>query len=115
MTATTLPRWLLLVGLAAGLMGAAWSVVRQVPATGLPAHAIAQVCDQFILRDQWLKAIAAAASERRTTLTAAQQKLMLDRLIHEELLVQHGLRLGLVQNDQRLRGQLMQSAVPATA
>lgn len=107
MTATTLPRWLLLVGLAAGLMGAAWSVVRQVPATGLPAHTIAQVGDQFILRDQWLKAIAAAASERRTTLTAAQQKLMLDRLIHEELLVQHGLRLGLVQNDQRLRGQLI--------
>ena len=107
MKSQALPRWLLLTGLAAGLFGAAFSVVKQVPATGLPAQAIAQVGDQFILRDQWLKAVAAAASERRTPLTEEQKKLMLDRLIHEELLVQQGLQLGLVQNDQRLRGQLI--------
>lgn len=102
-----MPRYLLIAGLLSGLLAAAYSVVEQVPAAGLPAQAIARVGERLILRDEWLKAVAATTSERRTPLTSAQQQQILDRLIDEELLVLHGLSLGLVQRDQRLRGQLI--------
>ena len=96
------------------MLAAGYTLVRQVPATGLPAGAVARVGERLILRDEWLKAVAAAASERRTPLTAEQQQQILDRLIDEELLVQHGLSLGLVQHDQRLRGQLVSEVLFTT-
>ena len=109
-----MPRLLLLAGLLAGMVGTGISVVRQVPAAGLPSGAMAQVGERLILRDEWLKGVAAAASERRTPLTTAQQTQILDRLIDEELLVQHGLSLGLVEHDQRLRGQLIAEVLFST-
>lgn len=107
-------RLLLIAGLLGGMLSAGYTLVRQVPAAGLPAEAVARVGDRLILRDEWLKAVAAAASERRTPLTAQQQQLILQRLIDEELLVQHGLSLGLVQHDQRLRGQLVSEVLFTT-
>jgi len=107
-------RYLLIAGLLAGMLSAGYTVVRQVPAAGLPGDAVARVGERLILRDEWLKAVAAAASERRTPLTARQQQQILDRLIDEELLVQHGLSLGLVQHDQRLRGQLVSEVLFTT-
>lgn len=110
----TRSRLLLIAGLLAGLGAAGYSIVAQVPAAGLPDHAVARVGERLILRDEWLKAVAATASERRTPLTREQQTQILDRLIDEELLVQHGLALGLVQRDQRLRGQLVSEVLFAT-
>lgn len=108
------PRAFLLIGLISGILAAGLTLVRQVPGAGLPGYAVARVGERLILRDEWLKAVAATASERRAPLTSAQQVQILDRLIDEELLVQHGLALGLVQRDQRLRGQLVSEVLFAT-
>ncbi len=97
---------LLIAGLLLGMLMAA-SGVLQDDAGELPENAIARVNDRLILRDVWLRAITAVASERRTPLTEEDRRHILDRLIDEELIAQHGIALGLVEQDRRLRGQLV--------
>ena len=113
-----LPRWLLLAGLLAGAGIAASGLVTHTNKV-LPAQAVARVNNRLILRDAWLRAVAAVAGERRGELSAADQRHILDRLIDEELLVQHGVALGLVEQDARLRStmvsEVMQQATGAAA
>ena len=105
------PRWLLVAGLAAGAALAAAGLV--APGGNLPDGAVARVNDRLIQRDEWLRAVAAVASERRTPLTAADRRHILDRLVDEELLVQHGRALGLVEHDGRLRDTLVSEVMLA--
>ncbi|HUR40523.1 MAG TPA: peptidylprolyl isomerase [Verrucomicrobiae bacterium] len=111
-TGARAPRWLLAAGIAAGLALAA-SGVAQRAASPLPPGAVARVGDQLIARDAWLRAVAAMASERRAELTADDQRHILDRLVDEALLVQHGLDLGLVQSDARLRSTMVSEVMLA--
>ncbi len=106
-------RTLLIAGLAAGMLMAASGVLERDDA--LPPQAVARVNDRLILRDAWLRAVAAVSSERRTPLTEADKRHILERLIDEELLAQHGLALGLVEQDRRLRGQLVQQVLQTAA
>jgi hypothetical protein len=108
------PRWLLVAGLAAGAaLGAAG--LRVAPAPALPPGAVARVDGQVILRDAWLRAVAAVESDRRAPLTEDDHRHILERLIDEELLVQHGVALGLVERDARLRGTLVSQVMQAAA
>lgn len=100
-------RGLLIAGLTAGLALTALDVLQRPGDETLPALAVARVGDQLILRDEWLRAVAAVASERRTPLSVADQQAILERLIDQSLLMQHGLDLGLVARDPRLRGALI--------
>lgn len=100
-----------MLGLAAGVALAAIELGGPSASGSLPQQAVARVGQRLILRDEWLRAVAAAVAERKTELTREQQAQILQRLIDEELLVQHGLDLGLVQSDQRLRGQLVSEVV----
>lgn len=100
------PRSLLIAGLVIGMILAA-SGVLQEDREPLPEQAVARVNDRLILRDAWLRAVTAVASERRTPLTAEDKRHILDRLVDEELIAQHGIALGLVEQDRRLRGQLV--------
>ncbi|MGH8481164.1 MAG: hypothetical protein ACRES8_01730, partial [Nevskiaceae bacterium] len=108
------PRWLLVAGLTTGVLLAAVGL-RPAPGASLPPEAVARVDGQLILRDAWLRAVAAVASDRRTPLTDADQRHILERLIDEELLVQHGVALGLVERDARLRSTLVSQVVQAAA
>jgi len=107
------PRWLLIAGLATGTALAAAGLMAAPVAPSLPPQAVARVNQQLILRDAWLRAVAAVASERRAPLTEADQRHILDRLIDEELLVQHGVALGLVERDGRLRSTLVSEVMLA--
>src|SRR5262245_50870367 len=90
-----LPRWLLVAGLLAGIgLASADIVLRR---DELPDGAVARVNDKLISRDAWLRAVAAVASERRAPLTPEDQRHILDRLVDEELLVQHGLSMDLIE------------------
>jgi hypothetical protein len=110
-TGAAAPRWLLVAGLAAGALLAAAGLV--APGGELPDGAVARVNDRLIQRDDWLRAVAAVASERRTPLTAEDERHILDRLVDEELLVQHGRALGLVEHDGRLRDTLVSEVMLA--
>lgn len=112
MTVTSPPRVLLAAGLATGAVLAAAGLVAEPPGA-LPPAAVARVNDRLILRDAWLRAVAAVASERRAPLSDADQRRILERLIDEELLVQHGVALGLVERDRRLRSTLVSEVMAA--
>lgn len=106
------PRRLLIAGLVAGAALAAFGL-RAPPGADLPPEAVARVNDRLILRDAWLRAVASVASERRAELSEADQRHILQRLIDEELLVQHGVQLGLVESDARLRSTLVSEVMAA--
>lgn len=111
--ATAAPRALLVAGLLAGIAAAAVGLAAGKRPGAPPAQAVAEVNGRPILRDAWLRAVAAVGSERRTPLSAADRQSILDRLIDEELLVQHGLALGLAERNPRLRSALVSEVMLA--
>lgn len=114
-----LPRLVLMAGLILGAGLAVWHVL-ETPLKAdavLAEQAVARVGETLILRDEWHRAVATVASERRTPLTEEDREAILQRLVDEALLLQHGLDMGLVERVPRLRGQLvsevMQGAIEA--
>jgi hypothetical protein len=106
--------WLLAVGASVGLAVAAAHLLRAPgPGRELPAGVVARVESALIRSDTYLRLMAALASDRRTPLTDADHRRVLDRLIEEELLVRHAVALGLVDTDRRVRADLV-SAVLAS-
>src|ERR1041384_5004522 len=104
------PRLLLIAGLLGGAATAAAGLIGADPPR-LPDETVAIVNQHPILRDAWLRAVAAVASEQSRELTAEDQRHILDRLIGEELLVQRGLALGLAEQDGRIRSELVQQVM----
>lgn len=104
---------LLACGVSAGMLLALGQLV--LPAPDLPIGAAARVNARLITHEEWERAIAAVAYGRRTPLTDEDRQRILARLVDEELLVQHGLALGLAEHDRRLRGQLVTDVIAATA
>lgn len=93
------------LGLAAlGMLDATWS-------RGLPSDAIARVNDVFLRRDDYARALAGVAADRRAPLSEADRRYVLDRLIDEELLVQHALELDLARLDRRVRTDLVAAMI----
>jgi len=72
---------------------------------------VARVNDTTIRAEDYLRAVAALASDRRNPLTEDDRRRVLDRLIDEELLVQHALALGLAKHDRRVRADLVSSVM----
>ncbi|MBW2287973.1 MAG: SurA N-terminal domain-containing protein [Deltaproteobacteria bacterium] len=107
------PIALLGLGAVVGIALAVASLLSPSGTVGLPEGALARVNSTVIRESQFERAVAAMASDRRTALTSADRRHVLDRLIDEELLVQYGLALGLAERDRRVRSDLV-SAVLAS-
>ncbi len=93
----------LLIGALAGLLIAA---IAAVPRNGNDATgdgAIARVNHQHIDRTAFASAYQALLADKNKAPTAADKKMALDRLIEEELLVQRGLEIGLLDGDATVR------------
>ncbi|MEW6268528.1 MAG: peptidylprolyl isomerase [Thermodesulfobacteriota bacterium] len=105
-------RLLLAVGAAAGLVLAAFDLLRAPHAAEpLPAGAVATVNGVAVPAAEYERALSALAADRRTPLDEDDRRHVLDRLIDEELLVQKGLDLELPRRDRRVRSDIVASVV----
>lgn len=98
-----------LVGLAmaaAGLLGGSGPG----PAT-LPAGAAAVVNGRVVPAAAFERALGSLQEVSRDRVGPARRRALLERLVDEELLVQHGLALGLVELDRKLRGDLVRAVI----
>ena len=75
--------------------------------------AAARVNGVPILDATYQRALAALASDRRSPLEARDRSHVLDRLVDEELLVQRGVELGLLEVDRRVRKELVAAVIAA--
>lgn len=105
--------WLLGLGAAIGLSAAAGSLLvgKQARVRELSSETVATVNGVPIRTSHFLRALEGLASDRREPLSEADRLHVLDRLIEEELLVQHALDLGLAQRDRRTRSYLVSSVL----
>ena len=105
-------RWLLGLGASAGLLLAAASLLAGPGSRGeLPPGAVARVNGTLIRSASYQRLLAALESDRRNGLTDADRQHVLDRLIEEELLVQHAVALGLLETDRRVRADLVSAVL----
>lgn len=79
----------------------------------LPADAVAIVGEHSIARTQWLKAVQAVEQSRREPLDEAGRRAILQRLIDEELLLQHALDSGFARDNPGLRKTLVAALMDA--
>lgn len=106
---------LLAAGAALGLAAALWGALGQ-PGLGRPGHdAIATVDGVEVPRADYERALGALAADKRSSLTTADARHALDRLIDEELLVSRGLGLGLGTSDLAVRKALVDAMVQFAA
>jgi len=108
-------RGLLAAGALAGLAAAAASLLGGGAAEPLAAGAVARVNGTPIRSEEYERLLAALASDRRAPLADEDRRRVLDRLIEEELLVQHALALGLARSDRRVRADLVSAVLGSLA
>jgi len=77
----------------------------------LPANAAASVNGAVIRLEEYGRAVAAFAFDRREPIRPEDRQHVLDRLHDEELLVQRGLELGLARHDRRVRGDIVSAMI----
>ena len=106
---------LLAIGAGAGIALAATGLVASgvTRGRGLPPGAVARVNGALVRGDDYARSLDALERDRRAGREPADRRLVLDRLIDEELLVQRGLELGLARQDARVRRDLTAAVIDA--
>jgi len=105
-------RLFLAAGAALGFALAAQGILQR-DRSALPPGVVAMVGDVPITTEEYARALAAVASDRRDGIDRTLQKHVLDRLIDEELLVQAALANGMALRDPMLRGQIATAMIDA--
>ena len=101
---------------AGGVLGfslAVGAIVEPRVSADVPSDAVAAVNGVAIPADAFERAAAALDTDRRSPLTDADRRHVLDRLIDEELLVQRARDLGLDRQDRGVRSRLVAAMVEA--
>ncbi len=106
-------RALFALGATLGLALAAGSLLS--PGSGerseLPTNAVAAVNGEAVRVQDYERALAALATDRRNEVGEVEKRRILDRLIEEELLIQHAIELGLIRSDRRVRADLVSALI----
>ncbi len=103
--------WLLTAGGVVGiLLGIAAALSERGPTISvLPDGAIALVNGRPIREEDYARAVALVEGDKRTEITAEDRDHILDRLIEEELLIQRGIAIGLVDSNRSVRKAITQA------
>ena len=102
----------LVAGAAAGVAVAAWGLLgTDARKAGLPDGAIASVNGTLLYVDDYTRLVEGVESDTREPASPELRRRVLDRMIEEELLVQRGVELGLVESDRRIRADITQAMI----
>ncbi len=104
---------LLTIGAFAGLVLAAWGLIRPGEAlrASLPDDAVALVNGTRIRQADFLRLVAGVERDAREPVGRELRDRVLLRMIEEELLVQRALELGLAEVDRRVRADLVGAVI----
>ncbi len=102
---------LLAIGATTGLALAAWGLLEDSASARLPAGAVARVNGTVVRAEDFERLVAAVVQDMRTPDEEKARKLVLDRMIDEELLIQRAVDLGLIQLDRKVRADLTSSVI----
>ncbi len=104
----------LIGGLVIGLLTALYSVLLpeqwQTPNTQI----LADVNGTVISREKYLNHLRALATDKKDAITPEDARYVLERIIEEELLVQRGLEVGLIDSDKRTRSAMVNAMISMT-
>ncbi len=105
--------WLVL-GLVLGLVGVLVSVI--TPSWDGPGDSgvVAVVNDTAITRAKYLSYLEALATDKKDPIGTEDSQYVLQRIIEEELLVQRGVEVGLLESDKRTRAALVNGMISMT-
>jgi PPIC-type PPIASE domain/SurA N-terminal domain len=99
-------------GAAAGVALAAWGLLgTDASSAALPRGVVASVNGKPIQAEDWARLVEGLESDTREPAGPELRRRVLDRMIDEELLVQRGVELGLVESDRRVRADLTQAMI----
>jgi parvulin-like peptidyl-prolyl isomerase len=102
----------LAAGAAAGVAVAAWGLLgTDARRAGLPDGAIASVNGTLLYVADYSRLVEGVESDTREPASPELRRRVLDRMIEEELLVQRGVELGLVESDRRVRADITQAMI----
>jgi hypothetical protein len=101
---------LLALGILAGIFLASTGILEQAPSLG-SNDAIAKVNGISLSRDQYQSLIKNIEDNKQNPLTEEHKKYLLQRMIDEELMVQRGQEIGLLELNSILRNNIRQALV----
>ncbi len=104
-------RILFALGATLGLVCAAGSLLLPSDRSELVSNAVASVNGEAVRVEEYERAVAALANDRRNEVGPSERRRVLDRLIEEELLIQRAIELVLVRSDRRVRADLVSALI----
>jgi len=108
--------WLLAMGSMVGiLLGVVVALHKSSSAATFPDGALVSVNGKPIREEDYARAVASVERDKRAEITDEDRVRVLDRLIEEELLIQRGIAVGLVDSDRSVRKAITQAMLASIA
>ncbi len=102
---------ILAAGAIVGIMMAAAGFIDLTGKREFSEDIIAKVNDKYINKEKYNAILNGLATDKRAKITDKDRAYVLERLIEEELLVQRGIELGLLDSDIVVRSNIVQSMI----
>lgn len=102
---------LLLMGACAGLLLGSLVAAGKLGTDQLPDTILATVNGVPLTTDEYRRALGVFGSEKREPVGDRDRALVLERMIEEELLLQHGVALGIMRQDSKSREAALRSVL----